>query len=63
MHGAQSALELRKLTPLTLYKADTWDYELHSAGVLDCFVKIPQGLRLGFKIDFPSILNVQTPPK
>jgi hypothetical protein len=58
----KSALELRKLIPLTPYKADAWDYELHSAGILDRFVKIPQGLRLGFKIDFPSISNVQTPP-
>jgi hypothetical protein len=58
----KSALEQRKLTPLTPYKADAWDYELRSAGILDRFVKIPQGLRLGFKIDFPSISNVQTPP-
>jgi hypothetical protein len=57
----KSALELRKLTLLTLYKPDAWVYELCRAGALGHFVKIPEGLQLGFKIDFPSILNVQTP--
>jgi len=46
---------------LTPYKAEAWEQELHLAGIFDRFVKIPEGLRLGFKIDFPSIHAVQTP--
>jgi hypothetical protein len=35
---------------------------LRNAGALERFAKIPEGLRLGFKIDFPSISDVQAPP-
>lgn len=57
----KDALELRKLRPLTPYKVDAWKRELRRAGLLDRFAKIPEGLLLGFKIDFPSIRTVQAP--
>ncbi|OJA19457.1 hypothetical protein AZE42_05675 [Rhizopogon vesiculosus] len=56
-----SALVHRRSHPLTPYKADAWERELCHAGVLERFAKIPGGLHLGFKIDFPSIHTVQTP--
>jgi hypothetical protein len=58
----RSVLEHRKQVPLTPYKAEAWARELRRAGVMECFINIPDGLRLGFKINFPSISIVQTPP-
>ena len=56
------ALERRKLCPLTPYKPEAWEFELQRAGVLEHFAGIPSGLRLGFRIDFPSISTIQIPP-
>ena len=56
------ALERRKLCPLTPYKPEAWEFELQRAGVLERFAGIPSGLRLGFRIDFPSISTIQIPP-
>lgn len=58
----KNVLERRKLSPLTPYKAEAWERELRNAGALKRFAKILEGLRLGFRIDFPSISNVQAPP-
>jgi hypothetical protein len=58
----RSALEHRKLHPLTPYRADAWEHELQEAGILERFTKIPFGFRYGFHIDFPTITSVQTPP-
>jgi hypothetical protein len=57
----RSVLERRKQVPLTPYKAEAWARKLRRAGVIECFINIPDGLRLGFNIDFPSISIVQTP--
>lgn len=58
----RDVLERRKLAPLTPYKAEAWERELRNAGALDRFAKVPEGFRLGFKVDFPVISNVQAPP-
>lgn len=39
----RSALAYRKLHPLMPYKADAWEHELQSAGILERFAKIPVG--------------------
>lgn len=58
----KDALERRRLMPLTPYKAEAWRQELRRAGLLERFAKIPDGLRLGFKIDFPPVKSIQVPP-
>jgi len=58
----RSALEHRKLNPLTPYKKEAWTRELNRFGLIGRFAKIPEGFRNGFKIDFPPITTVQTPP-
>jgi hypothetical protein len=58
----KSALERRRLVPQTPYKAEAWVRELQRAGVLERFIRIPEGLRIGFEIDFPPITVVQVPP-
>ena len=46
---------------LTLYNLDTWTLELHNAGIINHFSAIPDRLKLGFRIDFPNIMHVQSP--
>jgi hypothetical protein len=58
----RSVLELRKQVLLMPHKAEVWARELRCAGVIEHFMKIPDGLCLGVKIDFPPISTVQTPP-
>ena len=57
----KAALEHRRAKALTPYNPDTWTTELHNAGIIDHFNTIPDGLKFGFKIDFPNITHVQTP--
>ena len=57
----KAALEHRRAKALTPYNPDTWTTELHNAGIIDRFNTIPDGLKFGFKIDFPNITHVQTP--
>jgi hypothetical protein len=58
----KSVLERRKQLPQTLYNAEAWERELQHVGLIQRFAKIPEGLRSGFSLDFPSILTVQSPP-
>ena len=57
-----AVLERRKLKPFTPYNADAWEQALREANILSRFVKIPEGFRLGFILDFPIITIVQSPP-
>ena len=57
-----TALELRKHSPPTLYRADAWEQELKQAGLIDCFPFIPAGFREGFIVGYPEIFHVQSPP-
>ena len=57
----KAALEHRRAKALTTYNPDTWTSELRNVGIIDCFNTIPDGLKFGFKIDFPNIMHVQTP--
>ena len=57
----RTALERRRARALTPYNPDTWASELCSAGIINRFSDIPDGLRFGFRIDFPNITHVQTP--
>lgn len=56
------ALVLRNRVPITPYKPDAWERALQSHGLLNRFHNIPEGLRTGFKLDFPPISHVQSPP-
>ena len=57
----RAALEHRKARALTLYNLDTWTLELHNAGIINHFSAIPDRLKLGFRIDFPNIMHIQSP--
>jgi len=57
----RAALKLRKAKALTPYNSDAWTAELHNAGIINRFSTIPDGLKLGFRIDFPNITHVQIP--
>jgi len=57
----RAALEHRKARALTPYNPDTWTSELRNAGIINRFSTIPDGLKLGFRIDFPNITHVQSP--
>ena len=57
-----TALERRKLVPLTPYKADAWMENLRHFGLLHRFTKVTDGLRFGFILNFPLIAHVQSPP-
>ncbi|KIK80559.1 hypothetical protein PAXRUDRAFT_158357 [Paxillus rubicundulus Ve08.2h10] len=52
----------RSLTVVTPYKPSAWECELTSVGILHRFNKIPDGIRYGFILDFPSLECSQTPP-
>lgn len=56
-HGAQRCPRAQKADT-----ADAWEQELRRAGLLGRFAKIPNGLRLGFEIDFPPVSVMQVPP-
>jgi len=57
----RAVLELRRHNPTTPYKANNWDKILRAAGLLPCFAKVPEGIRSGFKLNFPTITITQTP--
>jgi len=57
----KAALEHRRARAITPYNPDAWTSELRNAGIIDRFSTIPDGLRFGFRIDFPNISHVQTP--
>ncbi|KAK2462398.1 hypothetical protein APHAL10511_005704 [Amanita phalloides] len=46
------ALMLRNHQTQTPYIAEAWECELHQAGIMDRFHKIPPGIRHGFMVDF-----------
>ena len=56
------ALSLRSVRPQTPYKPDAWEQMLRIADLVNDYGDIPNGLRYGFKIDFPNITHVQSPP-
>jgi hypothetical protein len=56
------ALGRRSAQPRTPYKPDAWERMLNVADLLKDYGDIPHGLRYGFKIDFPNITRVQSPP-
>jgi hypothetical protein len=58
----KAALELRKYNPVTPYQTEAWCRELAHLGLLSRFSKIPDGLRYGFVLNFPTILFTQIPP-
>jgi hypothetical protein len=58
----KAALELRKSNPVTPYQTEAWCRELAHLGLLSHFSKIPEGLRYGFVLNFPTILFTQIPP-
>jgi hypothetical protein len=58
----RDVLEHRQQNPLMPYRAEVWEHELECAGLSDCFAKVPEGFCSGFKIDFPSIHAVHSPP-
>ena len=55
-------IELRKHKALTPYHPDIWEKYLREANILHEHEHILAGLRLGFHLDFPDILQTQTPP-
>ena len=56
------ALEARKRKALTPYRPDIWEVYLREANILHEHNHIITGLRLGFHLDFPDIVQTQTPP-
>ena len=58
----QNALMLRANCALSPYHPDTMEQHLTAAGLRDKHAHIIEGLRTGFKIDFPPISTTQTPP-
>lgn len=58
----EHALALRKHTPLTPYKVDAWERELGHLHLSSRFAVIPEGLRSGFSLNFPTISHLQIPP-
>jgi hypothetical protein len=58
----RTALELRRHNALTPYNPDAWERLLTEAGLWDHYKHIPEGLRRGFRIGFPTIKTTQTPP-
>jgi hypothetical protein len=58
----KAALEHRKLKASTPYKPDAWQLQLLQAGLFERYSHIPDGLRFGFRLDFPVITSTQSPP-
>jgi hypothetical protein len=56
------ALEQRKLKALTPYNADAWAESLQNAGLIEKYSHIPESIRTGFYINFPTISVSQIPP-
>ena len=54
-------IKLRKFKALTPYKPNTWEKYLHDANLLQEHEHILTGLCLSFHLDFPEILQTQTP--
>ena len=57
-----AALVHRRSNPLTPYHAQAWERALSKANALQCFAKVPEGLRSGFLVDFPLVMCTQSPP-
>lgn len=57
----RAVLELRTNHALSPYRPDAWEKYLAAAGLPYKYAHIVQGLRTGFKIDFPLITFTQTP--
>jgi hypothetical protein len=57
-----AVLEHRRSNPLTPYIADEWERALREANALERFIKVPEGFRSGFFLDFPLITHIQSPP-
>lgn len=55
-------LERRKREALTPYNPRAWEAGLISAGLIDRYAHIPEGLRRGFFLDIPNINHTQKPP-
>ena len=58
----KNALVLRANRALSPYHPDAMEQHLITAGLRDKYAHIIEGLRMGFKIDFPPITTTQTPP-
>jgi hypothetical protein len=56
------ALEHRSSTALTPYKPEAWEALLSQAGLSSTHSGIVDGLRHGFKLNFPIITTTQAPP-
>ena len=57
-----TALELRKHSPPTPYRADAWEWALKQAGLIDHFPFILAGFQEGFIVGYLEIFHVQSPP-
>jgi hypothetical protein len=58
----KAALALRHSHPVTPYDPAAWESLLHTHGLLPRYRDLPLGLRNGFDLHLPTILNTQTPP-
>lgn len=57
-----NALAARSIKAQTPYDPDAWQSLLSEANLNDRFGNIPDGLRYGFIVDFPTISHLQSPP-
>ncbi|GBE78944.1 hypothetical protein SCP_0201410 [Sparassis crispa] len=57
-----NVLEQRKHRALTPYNANAWESQLCTAGLLGRYKNLPDGLRVGFRINIPQITRTQDPP-
>lgn len=58
----RAVLELRRLEPVTPYRADEWERALRDAGLEREYRHVVHGLRHGFQVGFPDIAYTQCPP-
>jgi hypothetical protein len=59
----KDVLVLRRSCPITPYNPTAWEFLLRTHGLLHRYHDIPPGLRNGFNLHLPAILNTQTPPQ
>lgn len=60
--GLKTALEYRKLHPISPYNAEIWESQLVAHGLLNDYPTLPSSLRFGFNLNLSRIASTQTPP-